>query len=78
MPAVAKKFPADGQFVSIQQLDNLSLTVSDFHMGVDLIFFNLGKMFVVHVKLRLAGQEALNAKHSQPPSPQSIKVALRA
>ena len=25
-----------------------------------------------------AGQEALNAKHSQPPSPQLIKVALRA
>jgi hypothetical protein len=38
----------------------------------------LAKMFVVHGQLRLAGQEALNAKHSQPPSLQLIKVALRA
>ena len=29
-------------------------------------------------QLRLEGQKALNAKHSQPPSPQLIKVALRA
>jgi hypothetical protein len=29
-------------------------------------------------QLRLAGHEALNAKHSQPPSLQLIKVALRA
>jgi len=29
-------------------------------------------------QLRLAGQEALNAKHSQPPSLQLLKVALRA
>jgi len=29
-------------------------------------------------QLRLESQEALNAKHSQPPSPQLIKVALRA
>jgi hypothetical protein len=27
-------------------------------------------------QFRLPGQEALNAKHSQPPSPQLIKVAL--
>ena len=77
-PAVARKLPADGQFVSIQQLGNLSLIVSSFHKGVDLISFNLAEMFVIHWQLRLAGQEALNAKHSQPPSPQLIKVALRA
>jgi hypothetical protein len=35
-------------------------------------------MFIGHEQLRLPGQEALNAKHSQPPSPQLIKVALRA
>jgi hypothetical protein len=29
-------------------------------------------------QLRLEGQKTLNAKHSQPPSPQLIKVALRA
>ena len=77
-PAVARKLPADGRFVSIQQLGNLSLIVSGFHKGVDLISFHLAEMFVVHGQLRLAGQEALNAKHSQPPSPQLIKVALRA
>lgn len=77
-PAVARKLPADGGLVSIQQLGNLSLIVSGFHKGVDLISFNLAEMFVGHGQLRLAGQEALNAKHSQPPSPQLIKVALRA
>ena len=75
---VVGKLPADGRFVSIQQLGNLSLIVSGFHKGVDLISFNLAEMFVVHGQLRLAGQEALNAKHSQPPSLQLIKVALRA
>ena len=69
---------ADGGLVSIQQLGNLSLIVSCFHKGVDLISFNLAEMFVGHGQLRLAGQEALNAKHPQPPSPQLIKVALRA
>jgi hypothetical protein len=37
----------------------------------------LAEMFVIHGQLRLAGQEALNAKHSQPPSHQLIKFALR-
>jgi len=59
------------------QLGDLRLIVSGFHKGVDLISFNLAEMFVGHGQLRLAGQEALNAKHSQPPSPQLIKVALR-
>ena len=77
-PVVARKLPADGRFVSIQQLGNMSLIVSGFHKGVDLISFHLVEMFVVHGQLRLAGQEALNAKHSQPPSLQLIKVALRA
>jgi len=76
-PAVARELPADSRFVSIQQLGNLSLIVSGFHKGVDLISFHLAEMFVIHGQLRLAGQEALNAKHSQPPLPQLIKVALR-
>lgn len=75
---IARNLPADGRFVSIKQLGDLSLIVSGFHKGVDLISFNLAEMFVVHGQLRLAGQEALNAKHSQPPSLQLIKVALRA
>ena len=78
MAPIAGKLPADGRFVSIQQLGDLSLIVSGFHKGVDLISFNLAEMFVGHGQLRLAGQEALNAKHSQPPSPGLIKVALRA
>ena len=65
-------------FVSIEQLGDLSLVVSDFHKGLDLISFNLAVMFVVHRQLQLTGQEALNAKHSQQPSLQLIKVALRA
>jgi hypothetical protein len=76
--SIARKLPADGRFVSIQQLGNLSLIVSVFHKDVDLISFNLAEMFVDHGQLRLAGQEALNAKHSQTPSPHLIKVALRA
>jgi hypothetical protein len=74
---IARKLSADGRFVSIQQLGDLSLIVSGFHKGIDLISFNLAGMFVVHVELRLAGQEDLNAKHSQPHSLQLIKVALR-
>jgi hypothetical protein len=65
------------QFVSIHQLGNLSLIVSGFHKSVDLIPFSSPEIFVGHGQLRLAAQEALNAKHTQPPSPQLIKVALR-
>ena len=36
-PAVARKLPAVSRFVSIQQLGNLSLIVSSFYKGVDLI-----------------------------------------
>ena len=56
---IARNLPADGRFVSIKQLGDLSLIVSGFHKGVDLISFNLAEMFVVHGQLRLAGQEAL-------------------
>jgi hypothetical protein len=35
-------------------------------------------MFLVHGRLRLTGQEPLNAEHSQPPLLQLIKVVLRA
>ena len=38
----------------------------------------LPKVFVGHGQLRLAGQDALNAKHPQPANHQLIKVALRA
>jgi hypothetical protein len=37
----------------------------------------LAEVFVFHKQLRLAGQEALNAKHPQPPHHPLIKVALR-
>lgn len=64
--------------MSIKQLGDLSLIVSDFHKGVDLLSFNLAEMFAVHGKLRLAGQETFNAEYSQPPALQLIKIALRA
>jgi hypothetical protein len=38
----------------------------------------LAEVFVGHKQLRLPGQEALNAKHPQPPIHQLFKVALRA
>ena len=56
----------------------LSLIVSSFHEGVNLISFSLAEVFVFHKQLRLPGQEALNAIHPQPPNHQLIKVALRA
>ena len=77
-PAVARKLPADGGLVPIQQLGDLSLIVSGFHEGVNLISFSLAEVFVFHKQLRLPGQEALNAIHPQPPNHQLIKVALRA
>jgi hypothetical protein len=75
--AIARKLPADGRFMSIKQLSDQSLIVSSFHKGVDLLSFKLAEMFVVHWQLRLAGQEALNAKYSQLPSLQLIKIELR-
>lgn len=57
---------------------DLSLIVSGFHEGVNLISFSLAEVFVGHKQLRLPGQEALNAKHPQPPNHQLFKVALRA
>jgi len=59
---IAGNLPADSRFVSIKQLGDLSLIVSGFHKVVDLISFHLAEMFVVHMQIRQAGQEALNAK----------------
>ena len=75
---VAAQLPADGGLVPIQQVGYLSLIVSGFHEGVNLISFSLAEVFVGHKQLRLPGQEALNAKHPQPPNHQLFKVALRA
>ncbi len=77
-PVVARKLPADGRFVSIQKLGYLRLIASGFHKSVNLISFNLAGMLAGHGQLRLAGQDALNIKHYQPPSHQLIKVTLRA
>jgi hypothetical protein len=48
------------------------------HERVNLISFSLVEVFVGHKRLRLPGQEALNAKHPQPSNHQLFKVALRA
>jgi hypothetical protein len=76
--SVTAQLPTDGGLVSVQHLGYLRLIVSGFHKGVNLISFSLAEVFVCHKQLRLAGQEALNAKHSQPPNHQLFKVALRA
>jgi hypothetical protein len=76
--SIAAQLPADGGLVPIQQLGDLRLIVSGFHKGVNLISFSLAEVFVGHKQLRLPGQEALNAKHPQPPNHQLFKVALRA
>ena len=76
--SVTAQLLIDGVFVPIQQLGDLRLIVSGFHEGVNLISFSLAEVFVGHKQLRLPGQEALNAKHPQPPNHQLFKVALRA
>jgi hypothetical protein len=73
-----RNFPADVRFVSIKQVGDLNLIVPRFHKGVELITFNLAEMFIVHRQLRMAGQETLNNKHSQPPTLKLIKVVLHA
>jgi hypothetical protein len=75
--SVTAQLPIDGGLVSVQHLGYLRLIVSGFHKGVNLISFSLVEVFVCHKQLRLAGQEALNAKHPQPPNHQLFKVALR-
>ncbi len=75
---VTRMRSAVGRFVSIQQLGYLRLTVYGVHKSVDLISFHLAELFVIHGQLRLAGQKALYAKHSQPPALTLIKGVLRA
>jgi hypothetical protein len=75
---VTAQLPTDVGLASVQHLVYLRLIVSGFHNGVSLIYFSLAEVFVGHKQLRLSGQEALNAKHPQPPNHQLIKVALRA
>ena len=76
--AVAMQLPADGVLVSVQQFGTLRLIESGFHERMNLISLSLAEVFVGHKQLRLPGQEALNAKHPQPPSHQLFKVAPRA
>ncbi len=76
--SVTAQLPTDGGLASVQHLGYLRLIVSGFHEGVNLISFSLAEVFVGHKQLRLPGQEALNAKHPQPPNHQLIKVALLA
>ena len=77
-----KLFPVVISFASwqrrLQPLGYLSLIVSGFHEGVNLISFSLAEVFVFHKQLRQPSQEALNAIHPQPPDHKLVKVALRA
>jgi hypothetical protein len=76
--SITTQLPTDGGLVPIQQFGYFRLIVSGFHKGVNLISFSLAEVFVGHKQLRLPGQEALNAKHPQPPNHPLFKVALRA
>ena len=51
--SITNQLPADGGLVPIQQLSYLSLIVSGFHEGVNLISFSLAEVFVFHKQLRL-------------------------
>ncbi len=73
----AAQLTTDGRFVSIQQIGDLSLIVSGFHKGVNLISLSLAEVFVGHKQLRLPGQEVLNTRHPKPPNHQLFKVAPR-
>jgi hypothetical protein len=73
---VAIQLPADGGLVPIQQLRYLSLIVSSFHEGVNLISFSMAEVFVFHKQLRLPRKKAFTAINPQPPNHQLIKVAL--
>jgi len=75
--SVTAQLPNDGGLVPVQQFGYLRLIVSGFHKGVNLISFSLAEVYLGHGQLRLAGQEALDAKHPQPPNHQLINVALR-
>ena len=75
---IATQLPADAGLMPIQQLGYLRLIVSGFHEDVNLMSFSLAEVFVGHKRLRLLGQEALNAKHPKRPNLQFVKVALRA
>ena len=76
--AVTRKFTTNAGLMALKYLGNLGLAEPSFHKGVNLIRFGLDDMIVIHRQLRMASQQALNVKHSQPPNHQLIKVALRA
>ena len=50
---ISRNLPADGRFVSIKHLGDLSLIVSGFHMSEDLVSISKAEMFVVHRQLDL-------------------------
>jgi hypothetical protein len=68
---------ADGQLrgnLRGAPLNALRLIVSGFHKGMNLVSFSLAEVFVGQGQLRPAVQEALNAKHPQPPNHQLLKL----
>ena len=65
---VAARLAADRGLMASNQAGDLRDVVLGFHKSGNLVSFNLTEVFVIHRQLRLAGQDALNAKHPQPPS----------
>jgi hypothetical protein len=74
--SVVAQLTTDSGLVLIQQLSDLRLIVAGFHENVNLISCSMAEVFVGHKQLRLQGQEALNAKHPQPPNQQLFKVSF--
>lgn len=76
--SVTAQLPTDGgRLISAKHFGYLRLIMFGFHEGVNLISLSLAEVTVCHKQLRLAVQEALNAKHPQPPNHQLFKVTLR-
>jgi hypothetical protein len=61
--SVATQLPTDGGLVCVQHLGYLSLIVSGFYKGVNLISFSFDELFVGQGQLRLPLQEVLKSKN---------------
>ena len=67
--SITNQLPANGGLVPIQQLSYLSLIVSGFHEGVNLISFSLAEVFVFHKQQRHARSRSLECYTSSATQP---------
>jgi len=76
--SITNQLPANGGLVAIQQLGYLSLIVSSFHEGVNLISFNLAEVVVFHKQQQHARSRSIEYYTSSATQPSLINVALSA